>query len=136
MHIIGDVADYLPNYQVTTVFTSATNANDERGLTESFLKGFGMGVADYNATMVDKENGEAAMAEMVDLIHKYVYADRPRDKAAPSIINGSMRINKDAAINVASVADQLAWMQAEGLVDADITLETFLDTSYVDTIGA
>ncbi|VCU61389.1 ABC transporter substrate-binding protein [Tritonibacter mobilis] len=136
VHIIGNVADYLPNYQVTTVFTSAKNASDERDLTESFLKGFGMGVSDYNATMVDKENGDEAINEMVDLIHKYVYTDRPREKAAPSIINGSMRLNKDAAINVASVADQLAWMQAEGLVNSEITLETFLDTSYVETIGA
>jgi len=136
VHIIGDVADFLPNYQVTTVFTSAKNANDDRGLTETFLKGFGMGVADYNATMVDKQNGDEAITEMVNLIHKYVYTDRPIEKASKSIINGSMRINKDAAINVASVRDQMEWMQAEGLVDKSITLDTFLDTSYVETIGA
>jgi NitT/TauT family transport system substrate-binding protein len=39
VHIIGNVADYLPNYQVTTVFTSAKNAADDRALTEDFLKG-------------------------------------------------------------------------------------------------
>jgi NitT/TauT family transport system substrate-binding protein len=136
VHIIGDVADYLPNYQVTTVFTSADNAANDRPLTETFLKGFGMGVADYNDTMVDRANGEAAVDEMVQLIHKYVYTDRPLEKAAPSIINGSMRINRDAAINVASVRDQMTWMQAEGLIDAAITLDTFLDTSYVETLGA
>ena len=136
VHIIGDVAEFLPNYQVTTVFTSAKNANDDRGLTETFLKGFGMGVADYNATMVDKQNGDEAVTEMVNLIHKYVYTDRPIEKASKSIINGSMRINEDAAINVASVRDQMQWMQTEGLVDKSITLDTFLDTSYVKTIGA
>jgi NitT/TauT family transport system substrate-binding protein len=136
VHIIGDVADYLPNYQVTTVFTSADNAANDRPLTETFLKGFGMGVADYNDTMVDRANGDAAVDEMVQLIHKYVYTDRPLERAAPSIINGSMRINRDAAINVASVRDQMTWMQAEGLIDAAITLDTFLDTSYVETLGA
>ncbi|THH35177.1 ABC transporter substrate-binding protein [Aliishimia ponticola] len=135
VHIIGNVADYLPNYQVTTVFTSAKNADGDRALTESFLKGFSMGAADYNAAMVDATAGEDAKQQMVDLIHKYVYTDRPREKAAPSIINGSMRINEGAAINVDSVRDQMAWMQAEGLVDSEITLDTFLDTSYVDTIG-
>ena len=85
--------------------------------------------------LIAKDGGDAGVDEMVDLIHKYVYTDRPREKAAPSIINGSMRLNKDAAINIASVADQLAWMQAEGLVNSEITLETFLDTSYVETIG-
>lgn len=135
VHVIGAVADVLPHYQVTTVFTSQKNADTDRGLTESFLAGFGMGVADYNDTMVDKKNGDAAIDEMVDLIHKYVYADRPREKAAGSIIAGSMRLNHDAAINVASVRDQMTWMQAEGLIDSAITLDTFLDTSYVKTLG-
>ena len=135
-HIIGNVADYLPNYQVTTVFTSTEIADKERSLAKDFLESFSMGVSDYNAAMVDRVEGEQAMNDMVDLIHKYVYTDRPREKAAPSIINGSMRINKDATINVASVRDQMEWMQAEGLVDSAITLDTFLDTSYVTTLGA
>ncbi len=136
VHIIGDVADYLPDYQVTTVFTSAQNAANDRGLVETFLAGFTRGVSDFNAIMVEKSQGDAAINEMVQLIHKYVYTDRPLEKAAPSIINGAMRINEGAAINVASVRDQLEWMQSAGLVDSAITLDTFLDTSYVDTIGA
>ncbi|MFV2003221.1 MAG: ABC transporter substrate-binding protein, partial [Paracoccaceae bacterium] len=132
--IIGNVSDYIPNYQVTTVFTSANNAANERAMTENFLAGFSLGVADYNAAMVDATQGEDASAAMVDLIHKYVYTDRPREKAAPSIINGSMRLNAGAALNVASIEDQLNWFQSVGLVDADITLATLLDTSYVQTI--
>ncbi len=133
VHIIGNVADYIPDYQVTTVFTSAKNAAEERGLTESFLAGFSRGVDDYAAAMIDKTASEDAM---VDLIHKYVYTDRPRDKAAPSIINGTMRLNKGAALNIASVQDQLSWFQSEGLVDADISIDQLVDISYVETIGA
>ncbi|MTI18187.1 ABC transporter substrate-binding protein [Rhodobacteraceae bacterium RKSG542] len=131
VHIIGNVADYIPNYQVTTVFTSAKNAANERSMTESFLSGFSKGVDDYTAAMID---GSASKDEMVDLIHKYVYADRPREKAAPSIINGTMRLNAGAALNVASVQDQLSWFQSEGLVKADIPLDALVDTSYVETI--
>lgn len=136
VHIIGNVADYLPNYQVTTVFTSANNADNERDQTSDFLAGFSKGAADYSAAMIDKAHGEDGVNEMVDLIHKYVYTDRPREKAAPSIINGTMRINLDARLNVASVQDQLSWFQSEGLVDGDITLDTFVDTSYVETFEA
>lgn len=136
VHIIGDVADYLPGYQVTTVFTSASNAADERAQTESFLEGFSKGVSDYNSTMIDKAGGDEGVAEMVDLIHKYVYTDRPREKAAPSIINGTMRLNEGAALNIASIEDQLNWFQSEGLVDEGITLETLVDGSYVETSGA
>ena len=74
--------------------------------------------------MIDKA---ADQDEMVDLIHKYVYTDRPRDKAAPSILNGTMRINTGAAKNIASLQDQLSWFQSEDLVDADITLDQAVD---------
>ncbi|MEP3948377.1 ABC transporter substrate-binding protein [Ascidiaceihabitans sp.] len=132
-HMVGNVSDYIPDYQVTTVFTSAKNAANERGMTESFLAGFSKGVDDYAAAMID---GTADQDAMIDLIHKYVYTDRERAKAAPSIVNGTMRINKGAALNIASIKDQLAWFQSEGLVDADISIEQLVDPSYVDMIGA
>ncbi len=136
VHIIGNISDYLPGYQVTTIFTSTANAADERQQTTDFLAAFGRGVTDYNSTMIDRDGGNDGVNEMVDLIHKYVYTDRPREKAAPSIINGTMRINEGARLNIASVRDQLDWFKAEGLVDAGITLETLLDTSYVETFEA
>ena len=129
--IIGNVADYLPNYQVTTVFTSADNAANDRATTEAFVKAFSAGAADFNAALVDKTAGDGE--DMVKLVHKYVYADRPYEKAAKSIRAGSMRISQNAALNVSSIEDQLNWFKSEGLVDGDITLQTILDTSYVET---
>lgn len=135
VHIIGDVADYISDYQVTTVFTSAENAANKRDQSERFLKAFSQGIEDYAAAMIDKSTGEKGMDDMVDLIHKYVYVDRPREKAAPSIINGTMRVNNNAALNLTSIKDQLAWFQSEGLVDESITIDTLVDQSYVDIIG-
>lgn len=132
--LIGNVVDYLPNYQITTVFTSAKNADNERAMTEDFLAAFGGGVRDYNATMVDKENGDDAINEMVDIIHQHVYTDRPREKAAPSIIAGSMRLSPDSELNLGSVRDQMQWMQSEDLINSSVTLDTFVDTSYVKTM--
>lgn len=131
VQIIGSVADYIPNYQVTTVFTSADTAANDRATTEAFLSAFGAGVDDFNAALVDKTAGDGE--DMVRLIHKYVYADRPFEKASKSIRAGAMRINAKSVLNVASVEDQLNWFKSEGLVDQSITLETILDTSYVET---
>jgi len=131
VHIVGNVADYIPNYQVTTIFTSARNAADERAKTAAFLEGFSRGAADYNAALVDRTAGEAAAEEMVRLIHKYVYTDRPYEKAKPSIVNGAMRISPDAALNAASVIDQLDWFKQQGLVKDTVTLGTLVDPSYV-----
>ncbi|WP_308916164.1 ABC transporter substrate-binding protein [Jannaschia sp. LMIT008] len=134
VHVIGDVSDYLPDYQVTTVFTSTANAGD-RDRTQAFLDAFGRGVTDYNTTMIDRAGGDEGVDAMVDLIHRYVYTDRERERAAPSIIDGTMRINEGAALNVASLQDQLSWFQSEGLVDADIALDAIVDDSFVRTVG-
>lgn len=135
VHIIGDVADYLPDYQVTTIFTSKSNADDERDMTSAFLSAYSAGAAEYNDAMIERTDGQGAVDAMVDLIHTYVYADRPRESAAPSIISGTMRLQPNARLNMASLADQLAWYQSEGLIDAGIGIETVVDPSYVETVG-
>ncbi|WP_425043107.1 ABC transporter substrate-binding protein [Primorskyibacter sp. S87] len=132
--VIGNVADYIPNYQVTTVFTSANNAANERAKTEAFLRAFSRGADDFNAALVDKTAGEDAATDMVKLIHKYVYTDRPFEKAEGSIRNGAMRINKDASLNMASVKDQLGWFKSEGLIKDGITTDTLVDSSYAPMI--
>ncbi|MEM1286661.1 MAG: ABC transporter substrate-binding protein [Pseudomonadota bacterium] len=134
VHVIGDVADYIPNYQVTTVFTSSNNAADERSKTEAFLSAFARGAADFNAALVDKTEGEDAMEEMVRLIHGYVYTDREYADARTPIINGAMRINEGAALNMTSVQDQMDWFKSEGLVDASSSTDTLVDPSYVDIL--
>ena len=135
VHVIGQVQDYVPDYQVTTVFTSTRNANDERAMTETFLAAFSRGVADYNAAMIERTGGQAGVDAMVDLIHKYVYEDRPREQAAPSIVAGTMRLNQGAALNLSSLRHQLEWFQSEKLVDPSVTLDTLVDATYVRTIG-
>jgi NitT/TauT family transport system substrate-binding protein len=129
-HIIGNVADYIPDYQVTVVFTSADNAANKRETTQAFLRAFAKGAADFNAALVDKTAGKQAAEDMVKLVHKYVYADRPYEKAAPSIRNGAMRISADAKLNMASIEDQLSWFKSEKLVKDSITIDTLVDRSY------
>lgn len=131
--IIGKIADYIPDYQVTTVFTSADNAKNKPKLVIAFLSAFSKGADDFNAALVDKTAGDAAAEDMVKLIHKYVYTSRPYEKAAPSIRNGAMRINKNARLNTTNVKDQLDWFIAEGLVKNNITMDMLVDDQYVET---
>lgn len=131
--IIGDVADYIDGYQVTTVFTSTANTTEKRDVTERFLKAYSKGIADYNAALVDKTAGEDAANAMVELIHKYVYTDRPLDKAAGPIKAGAMRLQPGCKLNMASVTDQFEWFRAEKLVPETAKLENLVDTSFVET---
>lgn len=129
---IGRVADYLPDYQVTTVFTSAENAAD-RDRTAAFLDAWSRGVADYNAAHVDETAGAEERDAIARLIHQYVYADRPFEQAEPAILAGAMRINEGAALNLGSVEDQLAWFRDTGLIERGADLETLVDDSFVET---
>ncbi|MEM9974098.1 MAG: ABC transporter substrate-binding protein [Pseudomonadota bacterium] len=135
VQMIGSVADYLPNYQVTTVFTSTANASEDRGKTEAFLRAFSRGADDFNAALVDNTAGDDAAEDMVRLIHGYVYTDREYEKAKPSIVNGAMRINKGASLNMASVTDQIDWFKSEGLVKEEVTAEILVDPSYVEVMS-
>ena len=129
--IIGKVSDYIPDYQVTTVFTSSKNVKNKKDLVNRFLKAFSKGINDYNLALVDKTAGEEKAKKMVKLIHKYVYSSKPYAKAAPSIRNGSMRINEGAKLNIASVKDQLQWFKDEKMVKKHITIDMLVDKSFV-----
>ena len=130
---IGAVSDYVPNYQVTTVFTSAAKATDSPDLVKRFLAGLSKGIDDYNAALVDKTMDEEATSEIVKIIHGYVYSDNPFEKADGRIRAGAMRISPNAALNAASVKDQLEWFKSENLAPASATYEKLVDESFVET---
>lgn len=130
---IGSVADYIDDYQVTVIFTSTALVDDRPELVRRFLDGFARGVDDYNAALVDKTMSEADTAAIVAMIHEYVYTDRPLEAADPAIRAGAMRINEDGRLNLTSVTDQLEWFRSEGLVPETATVETLVDTRFVET---
>jgi NitT/TauT family transport system substrate-binding protein len=130
---IGKISDYIPNYQVTTVFTSTKNVTDRPELVKRYLAAYSNGVDDYNAALVDKTMSEEETAAIIKMIHKYVYADQPLEKADPRIRHGAMRINANAKMNVESIKDQLEWFKAEGMVPADASMDKLVDASFVET---
>ena len=131
---IGVFADYAPNYQVTTAFTSTKNAKDERKLTESFVQAYSKAIADYNAAFVDKTADAAEVDALAQIVHKYVESDSPAEVAKQNLIDGSMRINQGLALSLDSCVEQLEWFKSEGMVKDAITNEQLFDTSYVKTI--
>lgn len=130
---IGKIADFIPNYQVTTVFTSSADIAKRPDVVKRFVAAFSQGVADYNAALVDKTMGKDETAAIVAMIHKHVYSSEPLDKADPMIRAAAMRINPDARMNLASIKDQLDWFTSENLVTEKVTMEKLVDTSFAPT---
>ena len=87
VHIIGNVADYIPDYQVTVVFTSADNAANKRDTTQAFLRAFSKGAADFNAALVDKTAGEAAAEDMAK-VSSAIAADNFRAQSVDVDMSG------------------------------------------------
>lgn len=131
--IIGKIQD-MSDYQVTTIFTSTKNTTDNKDVVKRFLKAYSRGIADYLAVMQNQDKDPAATEAMVDLIHKYVYVSRPREKAAPSIKAGAVYLNEGAALNVADVKRQLEWFQKNKLAPASLTVDKMVDASFVNVI--
>ena len=127
--IIGWIRD-LGSYQVTTIFTSTDNVKNHRGKVERFLRAYRKGIADYRTVMLDQKKTPAATEALVDVIHKYVYTSRPREKAAPSIKAGAVYMTEDAALDVADLKRQLAWFQTHGFAPKSLTTEKYIDTSF------
>lgn len=129
--IIGWMSELGP-YQVTTIFTSTRNTAERQVQVKRFMRAYKKGIADYRAVMLDQKKDPAATEAMVKLIHKYVYADRPYEKAAPGIKAGAVYMNERAALDVGNVKRQLDWFKAQGLVKSKMTYKDLIATGYAE----
>lgn len=123
---IGNVADYLPNYQVTVLFTSTKNVKDHPEQVVGFKKAFAHGIADYNAAFVDKTASPDEIKAIAEIVHQYVYTDEPAEKAYPLIESNNMLLSPGAALNKADVLKQIDWFKASGSVPASLDGERII----------
>jgi NitT/TauT family transport system substrate-binding protein len=96
------------------------------------MRAYKKGIADYRTVMLNQKKDPAATEAMVKLIHKYVYTDRPYEKAAPGIKAGAVYMNEGAALNVGDVKRQLEWFKAQGLVKTKMGYQDLIATGYAD----
>jgi NitT/TauT family transport system substrate-binding protein len=129
--IVGWVNELGP-YQVTTIFTSTKNTKEKADLVKRFMKAYKRAIADYNNVMVDQKKDPAATEAMVKLIHKYVYNERPYEKAAPGIKAGAVYMAQDAALDVKNVEKQLKWFQEQKLAPASLKVGDLLAPGFAD----
>lgn len=129
--IVGWVNELGP-YQVTTIFTSTKNTKEKADLVKRFMKAYKRAIADYNNVMVDQKKDPAATEAMVKLIHKYVYNERPYEKAAPGIKAGAVYMAQDAALDVKNVEKQLKWFQEQKLAPASLKVNDLLAPGFAD----
>jgi NitT/TauT family transport system substrate-binding protein len=131
-HELGWLNDYA-EYQISTLFTSVDNIENDRDMVERFIRAYARGIEDFNSVMLAENPDPEAVEEMTRLIHKYVYIDREYEDARGPIQAGAMYLNEGASLNLTGVAEHMQWFKEEGLVESDITLEQLVDSSFVET---
>ncbi|WP_102223772.1 ABC transporter substrate-binding protein [Acidimangrovimonas sediminis] len=131
---IGKISDYIPDYQVTTVFTSARIADTKPEIAKRYIAALSKGIDDYNNALVYKKADQAEVDAITKIIHQYVYSDQPLEKAAPRIQHGAMLCNPGAALTMSSVKSQLEWLQGANMAPKDVTLDQLVKTGYVKTL--
>lgn len=127
---LGWLYDYA-EYQISALFTSVKNIEERRPMVEGFIRAYAKGIADFNRVMLAEDADPAEKEELTKIIHKYVYNDRPYEKAAPSIQAGAMNLNEGAALNKTDVAAQMQWFQDQGLVQSKLSVDKLVDDSFV-----
>lgn len=129
---LGWLYDYA-EYQISTLFTSVKNTRERRDMIKRFVKAYARGISDFNKVMLDPKADANAKDELTKIIHKYVYQDRPYDKAAPPIQAGAMYLNEGARLHLSDVENQMKWFQAAGLVPKTLTLDKLVDKGFVES---
>lgn len=129
--IIGWVHEHTP-WQLGALFASSKIVKEKRPLVERFVRAYQKGLADYADAFLQKDAqgnrmiGEKALAVM-PVLEKWV-------EPKPSIDTVKVAANymdPQGRLLVKNIYDQVAWSQAQGLVDKSVKAEEFIDLSFV-----
>jgi len=128
-HLLGWVGDETP-WQLGALFTSPKTVAEHRPLLEKFVRAYQRGARYYYDQLLAKDaNGKVVggpeRAAALATIAKYI--DETPEQAAKSIAF----IDPEGRLLVGDVYHQVAWYQAQGLLDQGIDAKSFLDLSFI-----
>jgi NitT/TauT family transport system substrate-binding protein len=129
-HLLGWVGDETP-WQLGASFTTQRTIAERRPALVAFIAAYRHGARDfYDAFLATGPDGARkpgpAAPEMTTIIVKYT--GQPADQIASAI----PYIDPDGKLLVADIRHQVAWYQAQGLVDKSVDASSILDLSFTE----
>lgn len=129
--IIGWVGAETP-WQLGALFTSSEHVTKHRALVERFVRAYQKGLADYARALLARDAAGkrvfgADAAALMPVFERWV---QPK----PTLETVKLSANYADAqgrLQVKSVRDQVAWFQRQGLVDAAVDPDQFLELGFV-----
>ena len=130
--IIGWVHEHTP-WQLGALFTSTKNAAEKRPMVQRFVKAYVRAAGDYAEAFHERDAagkrvfGPKADA-LIPILQKYVKPEPSADQVKASV----SFIDPKGRLLVKNLYDQVAWYQAQGMVDAGADARIMIDLGFVD----
>lgn len=120
--LLAWIGDATP-YQLGAVISSAQKLRTEPDAIARFLVAYRKGVRDYHDAFTgpgEKRQDQATAPEIVKIIARYT--GTPPETVADSI----GYIDRDATLDLADIARQIAWYKSQNLLAGDVTAEQLI----------
>lgn len=130
--LVGYTSDVAP-WQVGVIWTSTKIANQQPDLVKRFLAAYRKGGRDYYAafTSADGKRREGPTApQILAIIAKYT------DQTVAQIKPGISFVDPDARIDMADIANQIAWFKSQGMVKGAVRAKTLIDRRYAVDVSS
>ena len=128
-HLLGWVGDETP-WQLGALFTSPKEVAEHRTRLERFVRAYQKGARFYYDQLLAKDaSGKVAggpeRATALAIIAKYI--NETPEQVAKSVAF----VDPEGRLLVGDVYRQVAWYQAQGLLDRSVDAKSFLDLSFI-----
>lgn len=136
--IIAWVGDIVP-YQLTAMFAPKRMLAERRDDVARVVRAYQRGVADYRHAFLrkgpdGKPIADASTDAAIAAITKYIYTGDPAARA--KILEGIGWYDKDAALDIADVENQVRWFRAQGMIHEAFAPSSVIDPSFVPPLQA
>jgi NitT/TauT family transport system substrate-binding protein len=134
--LLGWYSD-LDEYQFGALFASPKAVESRRPAVEKFVRAYQKGAQEFHDAMLKLDPSgtrsfDKDRADPVGLaVAKYVYPSLQGQAAIEQVMAASYYMDPQARLDVSDIHSQVAWLKANGLVDASVEAKTFLDLSFI-----
>ncbi len=121
--------------QLGALFASSKASAARRETLVKFVRAYRRAAADYAAVYLHNDRfgkrvTNARTREMSARIARYVFPGRPAETAGTTVEAGIYNMEPQARLDLADIARQVAWYQAQALVDKEIEARLIVDSSF------
>jgi NitT/TauT family transport system substrate-binding protein len=127
----------VDEYQFGALFASPKAIATRRGAVEKFVRAYQQGTAEFYGAILAIDPGGARTSNVdkatpVGLaVAKYVYPSAQGRAAVEQVMTSAYFVDPQAELDVEDIHKQVAWLKAQGLVDAAVDPKSFIDLSFV-----